>query len=495
MTATREPDQTYPRRDQFEDEIDLIDYLRVMWKWKWLIIGGTILCIVAVTIYGYTRPVIKTYKISALIEIDLRAKLDPLDKIKSMIEYGVFNQQILNNLSNQQGASVPRSLAFEVAIPKGISILDIAYKTPDLDLGKAVMNTLIKRLEGEYKERIDQARYHFDETIKKKSESIKNIQSNIQRIKLTNDNKISGLQSKIKDIKANIQQIELGEGSKISRLQSKIKDIQANIQIIGKEFEKNKINKENAIRTHSANIEASEENIRVVKSTIEQMEKVFQEAQLTSEKSTAQREAIVLDSEDKRGHEDIFMQAAAVQQIINYPVILRSQINSLTFKEKEFSRKILSESNTIKDLQAQIQILEMQKDGSIQRQQDKIRDLEAQIQILEIQKSSSIQREQDNIGNLEAQIQLTELKADQNISVEENKITLLKSEIESLKRDRDKITGLIMKQPPSASLLPIKYKAKRNAVLAGAVGFFFLVFLAFFIEYIKNASKRTKEAL
>ena len=48
-------DQTDQRRDQFEDEIELIDYLRVMWKWKWLIIGGTILCIVAVTIYGYTR--------------------------------------------------------------------------------------------------------------------------------------------------------------------------------------------------------------------------------------------------------------------------------------------------------------------------------------------------------------------------------------------------------------------------------------------------------
>ena len=110
-----------------------------------------------------------------------------------------------------------------------------------------------------------------------------------------------------------------------------------------------------------------------------------------------------------------------------------------------------------------------------------------------MQKSSSIQKEQDKIKDLEAQIQLTELKAD--ISVEENKITLLKSEIESLKRDRDKITGLIVKQPPTASLLPIKYKAKRNTLLAGAVGFFFLIFLAFFMEYIGNASKRTKEAL
>jgi len=140
----------------------------------------------------------------------------------------------------------------------------------------------------------------------------------------------------------------------------------------------------------------------IVKSTIEQMEKVFQEAQLSSEKSTAQREAIVLDSNNKRGHEDIFMQAAAIQQIINYPVKLRNQINSLTFQEKEFSRKIFSESNTIKDLEAQIQILEMQKDGSLQREQDKITDLEAQIQLIEVKANRSISVEENKIALLSA---------------------------------------------------------------------------------------------
>jgi len=260
-------------------------------------------------------------------------------------------------------------------------------------------------------------------------------------------------------------------------------------------LEINKINKENAITTHAANIELLKENTTVVKGTIEQMEKVFQEAQLSSEKSTAQREAIVLDSKDKRGHEDILIQAAAIQQIINYPVILRNQINSLTFKEKEFSRKIISESNTIKDLEAQIQILEMQKNDTLQKEQDKIRDLEAQLQVLEMQKNDSLQREQENIRDLEVQIQLIDLDANKDISVEESKIAVLKSEIEKLKLDRDKIFGIIVKQPPTASLLQTKYKTKRNALLAGVVGFFFSVFLAFFIEYIKNASKRTQKAV
>jgi len=119
MNQTNQLDQTDQRRDQFEDEIELIDYLHVVWKWKWLIIGGTLLCILVVAFYGFTRPVVRMYKVSALIEIDPEAKLDPLDKIKSMIEYRIFNQQVLNDLSNPQGTSKPRSLAFEVNIPKG----------------------------------------------------------------------------------------------------------------------------------------------------------------------------------------------------------------------------------------------------------------------------------------------------------------------------------------------------------------------------------------
>jgi len=92
MNRTQETEETYPRRDQFEDEVELIDYLRTMWKWKWLIIGGTLLCTFAAAIYGFTRPVVRMYKVSTLIEIDPNIELDPIDKIKSMIEYSIFNQ-------------------------------------------------------------------------------------------------------------------------------------------------------------------------------------------------------------------------------------------------------------------------------------------------------------------------------------------------------------------------------------------------------------------
>ena len=372
--------QTDQRKDQFEDEIELIDYLRVLWKWKWLIIGGTFLCVLAVAIYGFTRPVVRMYKVSTLIEIDPKAKLDPLDRIKSMIEYGIFNQQILNELSNLQAISKPESLSFEVAIPKGLNILDIAYKTPTADLGKAVLNSLAKRIEENYAEAIEKA----------------------------NEN------------------------------------IAYNIELMKKEFELDLAWIRGRIKEYAADIETLREKISIIRDRIGQTKKILKQAELNSAKLADKRVAITLDSQDKTGLVDVFMQGAAIQQVINYPIKLSERIDSLIFKEKAFLSDILFSNNAIKEFEKDIEILKLKHELEVRGKE---------------------------------------------------KVSRLKSEIETLKRDRDKIKGVILKQPPTASLIPIKHKAKRNALLAGVVSFFFLIFLAFFIEYIKNASKRTQKAV
>jgi uncharacterized protein involved in exopolysaccharide biosynthesis len=99
------------------------------------------------------------------------------------------------------------------------------------------------------------------------------------------------------------------------------------------------------------------------------------------------------------------------------------------------------------------------------------------------------------IKDLVARMKSLKIAEEVNVGDEEGFILKLKSEIDSLKRELSHVTGIVIKQPPTASLLPITYKAKRNALLAGVVGFFFSIFLAFFIEYLKNASKRTQKAV
>ena len=167
---------------------------------------------------------------------------------------------------------------------------------------------------------------------------------------------------------------------------------------------------------------------------------MLREAQSISDNIAAKREATSLDSNDRSGY-NAFNYAAAINQVIDYPLVLRERIDRQVSEKTFTSAEIMSEINIIKDLVAGMKSLKI--------------------------------AEEVNVGD------------------EEGFILKLKSEIETLKRDRDKITGVIVKQPPTASVLPIKYKAKRNAVLAGAVGFFVSIFLVFFIEYINNAAKRT----
>ena len=62
-------------------------------------------------------------------------------------------------------------------------------------------------------------------------------------------------------------------------------------------------------------------------------------AKSNSEKLAAQREVNILDSQNKTGHADVFLHAAAIQQVIHYPINLRDHIDSLIFKEKQLLEK------------------------------------------------------------------------------------------------------------------------------------------------------------
>ena len=68
-------------------------------------------------------------------------------------------------------------------------------------------------------------------------------------------------------------------------------------------------------------------------------------------------------------------------------------------------------------------------------------------------------------------------------------IDIIKAEIASLNNTKEMISGIAVIQEPEVSLHPVKPKKKQIVLLAGVVALFMFIFLAFFIEYIKNASK------
>jgi len=63
-------------------------------------------------------------------------------------------------------------------------------------------------------------------------------------------------------------------------------------------------------------------------------------------------------------------------------------------------------------------------------------------------------------------------------------------EIENLKFKKNNIQNIQIIKPPKAGPSPIKPKTRLNVMLAGVVGLFLTVFLAFFVEYISKYKSR-----
>lgn len=97
--------QIIQEQQEFEDEVELIDYLRIIWKWKWLIIVGAFFCMAAAGVIGFRMP--KVYEVSTIIEpgiIGLKNNgefqyVDSRDNIGSKIEDGVYNNKIIKRLN------------------------------------------------------------------------------------------------------------------------------------------------------------------------------------------------------------------------------------------------------------------------------------------------------------------------------------------------------------------------------------------------------------
>lgn len=120
--------------DPYEDEIELMDYLKVLWKWKYLILLGTLVCagIAAIISFNMTKIYqVKMVVAPGILKIDDNGKrlyIDSLKNIQTMIESGTFDEQILAGLGeNAEGDS----LSFKVEAPKGLNALRISLETAD----------------------------------------------------------------------------------------------------------------------------------------------------------------------------------------------------------------------------------------------------------------------------------------------------------------------------------------------------------------------------
>jgi hypothetical protein len=72
------------------------------------------------------------------------------------------------------------------------------------------------------------------------------------------------------------------------------------------------------------------------------------------------------------------------------------------------------------------------------------------------------------------------------------KIIKAEKDIETLEKEKHNIQNIQIIQPPTSTELPKTNKTTRYVIFFSVTGFFVMVFLSFFVEYLKSYKKRTE---
>ena len=576
------------RFDQFEDEIELMDYLKVIWKWKYLILVGTLVCAIGAAVVSLNMA--KVYGISTVLQpgilkVTEDGKISYIDSpknIKALIETGAFDEKILKNIILPNKEDAPKSVGFKVTIPKGTNALDVLYETPDVDLGLQIIGGLNNALSERYGTLINRYEENYNNDIRSKlnetfkvNEKIAKVKHGIGTAEAENESAISELSTEVSAKRAQISTAETENDAKLSELTAGLSSKTTQISAVETENEAKALQISNNISTIGTGISAAEADKEEAITALVNREATIR-AQIAAKKkqihnldqriSDVKREIVRISKntdlliEDRNSflsgakREDTILASVmytnTIQQNIGYLNTLRSTVNTANYQIFQERVGIEKLENDIKDLNArkenlgkqlrykienlkfdikdlltqkesltkqttyrlqnlteEIKDLESQKQTSVKQTKSKIDNLQAEIKDLEAQQQTSEKHAKSKIGNLQADIRDLEARKASLIKQTSYRTETLKSEIKDFENEKNYISGEIKTiefkknniqniqiiKSPKSSPSPIKPKTRLNVMLAGVVGLFLTVFLAFFVEYISKYKNRERD--
>lgn len=164
-----------------EDEIELIDYLRVIWKRKILIIVGTLVCLIAGVTVSLRLPEIyhaevlmrigkvNTGSVSSSSSPPPFALLDTIENLVEIIpvEYALEDEEALEYDLN-------------VEVVKGTSLMKIVLKGPERK-AKELLNEVVEEITTDHLRKTESSVRFYKVLIEKRETDIKEIQNDLVR--------------------------------------------------------------------------------------------------------------------------------------------------------------------------------------------------------------------------------------------------------------------------------------------------------------------------
>jgi uncharacterized protein involved in exopolysaccharide biosynthesis len=522
-----------------EDEIELIDLLRVIWKWKYLIIGGTIVCALTAAIISFAMP--KIYSVDTIIEPgilsiinegggqDRRVYIDTPQNIKALIDVGSFENQILILRGKvSKNNDFLNTIEFKTSIPKESNALKVSYETTNVEQGKKILNDLNDLLLKRYRLLIQYYQKDFEGKVQLKTSKvseltnqISNVKNEISTIEVSYDNqimtistRISKLRNQISKVKNDISTIEVEYSSraklnetkmlKISNQILKIKNDISNAKSDTDAVVKQKANKVDTIKARGA---ARKKQIKNLLQRIQEIELEIIRVNKNTDFLIEERNKLLASEKDENNILSSVMYINTIQQNIGYLNSLKNSINNIHNQVFQDRADIERLENDVRDLDIQKENLVVQTNYRIDNFKSQINNLENDIKDLEDQNENLIKDKTVKIENLKSQI--NKLGSDVNelgiqrdnfkkqkkyqIATIQLQINDLESqrkytseEIQILEYKKDNVQNIQILKAPTNSPDPIKPTKKRIVILATIVGVFMMVFLSFFLEYISK---------
>jgi capsular polysaccharide biosynthesis protein len=216
MTNQEPNQQQYPQNyPPYEDEINLIDYLKVLWKWKWLIIAGTLICAVAAAVISSQMP--KIYEISTVIEPGIAGVkddggfmyIDSVASISGKLNGGIYDRKIQNALHLDP---LKTGVKFKSAVVKKTNVINVTsqWEEGKTDLGIKVTGQLVQLLSDDYGKIVEQRKGDYDGQIFTKQNGIKKLEAQRESLKETLKNirqRMHKLEKEVGDVKNNTEDL------------------------------------------------------------------------------------------------------------------------------------------------------------------------------------------------------------------------------------------------------------------------------------------------
>ena len=475
MTNQESNQQQYPQNyPPYEDEINLIDYLKVLWKWKWLIIAGTLICVVATAVISSQMP--KIYEVSTVIEpgiigVDNSGNYTYMNSknISGKINEGAYNKSIKKLLNINLSKT---NLEFKADVGKFTNQIKISAecKEKDINLGLKAFKQMIAIISDDGEKVVEQKRDDYDKQIAAKKNQISKIE--IQERKNINEQVL---------LKRNeISKIETQERKDIDKqILLKQNEIRKTEIQWGRDTDKQVTLKLNNIERKRNQIKLQQEILEIAKQRIKELELEAKKNKDNTEKIVKQREILL---KDNRAKDALFLllYATTIQQNEAYSIRLSNQIYNLraNVQAKEASIEELKVDAGF--ITKEIEELKLRRAEGLQA---KIDDIRTEMEKLKLHRAEGLQAKIDDIRTEMEKLKLHRAEGLQA------KIDDIKTQIRLLTSAKGNISNIKTIQNPEVSSAPVKSKKKQIVLLAGVVALFMFIFLAFFIEYIKNASK------